>query len=308
MAFIIAEVSSNWHSLADCVNSVVAAKEAGANAVKFQLFTQKDLYGFSDEPKPSELNPEWVPMLAEKADSCGIEFMCTAFSPDALGFVDPYVKRHKIASSELTYPELLIAARRYERPIILSTGGATVGDIAQALKLLEYSKVSLLHCVAKYPAKNVNLYRLNALREFGKEVGYSCHTNDYMTAVMAAKTFGASIIEKHFRLPHIVDTPDVAHSIKPDEFKLMVRLMSHEADGYMEPQLEAATLYRRRLIALKDLAPGDRLILGDNYGVYRPKEPDCEGLSGFATNRVDGLVVAANIKKGQPIGPRAIEF
>lgn len=308
MAFIVAEVGSNWHCLADCLSSIDSAKASGADAVKFQLFSHKELYGYHGPNSLYAMEPGWVPILAKKAEDCGIEFMCTAFSPEGLRFIDPYVKRHKIASSELSYPELLIDVRKYEKPVILSTGGASFGEISQALKILEYSRVSLLHCVSAYPATNVNLFRLEALRGLGKDVGYSCHTDDYMTCVYAAKLFGATIIEKHFRLDGIKDTLDFSHSITPKDFKTMVRLISHDAQSYIEPQVDAATMYRRRLVATKDIKAHDKLIYGDNFGVYRVKEPDFDGISGFAANRVDGLSASIPLSQGQPIGPRAINF
>src|SRR3990167_1071022 len=107
--FIIAEIGSNWTSFEEAKDSISFAKQAGADAVKFQAFRVEALYGFYDSQYGEhramggngELPLEWLPKLKEKADACGIEFMCSAFSPELYDVVNPYVLVHKIASSEL---------------------------------------------------------------------------------------------------------------------------------------------------------------------------------------------------------------
>src|SRR5688572_30128176 len=121
--YFIAEVGSNWGSLDDCFKSIQLASAAGADAVKFQLFDQHALYGVDrDVALSGVLDPEWLPKLKQKANSVGIDFMCSAFSPELVDAVDPYVHAHKVASCEMTHVRILEKLRHIGKPVILSTG------------------------------------------------------------------------------------------------------------------------------------------------------------------------------------------
>lgn len=312
MTFIIAEVGSNFENFEDAKTSISLAKNCGADAVKFQMFSQKDLYGFNVDPESHNPIGAWIPKLKEKADSIGIEFMCTAFSPEGVKLVDPFVKRHKIASSDLSYPALLKEVAKTGKPAILSVGASSITDINLALAHLQGApKVTLLYCVANYPSKNVNLFHLDALNDafppFG--VGYSCHTTDWYTPVAAVKYHQAQVIEKHFKLRDM-KTPDSPHSLNPDEFKLMVDAIRSGKPkiNFPDPQeIEFQLKHNRRLIAIQNVSAGQALQYDVNYGCYRSLKEDREGLSGFAAEKVNGLLAKRDIKAGEPIGPDCIE-
>ena len=257
MTFIIAEVGSNWTTLDEALASIGVAKDCGADAVKFQLYSHKELYGFDDQPWTTadanhpgyhmyidrfgrsfkvgdviplmgELPREWVPQLAKKCQEVGIEFMCSAFSPQGIQFLDPYVKRHKIASAELTHDTMLRVAKASGKPLLLSMGGSTMQEIGDALKLLSRDRTTLLYCVAAYPAKDVTLDGIHFLVDrFQLPVGYSCHTDEIATPYYAARWYGAPVIEKHFKLRDMA-TPDNGHAITPDKFKEMVGWIRRE--------------------------------------------------------------------------------
>ncbi len=327
MTFVVAECGSNWQSFEDAKDSITMAKNCGADAVKFQLFDWVSLYG-SDKrtklekqtryPMAGQMPLEWLSKLAEKASACGIEFMCSAFSPELLRAVDPYVKTHKIASAELTYRELLEAAKATGKPILLSTGGSSLTDIRMALKILEKElapgvkemTTTLMYCVSAYPAKNVNLFAIDKLKsEFGYPVGYSCHTDDWYTPVAAVRYHGAPVIEKHFKLRDM-DTPDSPHSLNPDEFKEMVDVIRGKADHicFPEPQERDMQLkHNRRLVASADIAAGQAFNYGKNFGCFRSLREDAEGLHGFADQSVNGKTCKVALKAGDPITPRHIE-
>lgn len=313
MRFIIAEVGSNFDSLEDCMSSIRIAKECGADAVKFQMYNHKDMYGHGQE-MPLSCRPAWLPQLKEQASRYGIELMCTAFSVDALHYVNKFVSRHKIASSDLSYVDLLCAAAATGKPVILSTGASSFDDIRKALEYLDPSKTTLLYCVSAYPSQDVNLFHLNRLRaEFGLSTGYSCHTSDYMTAVVAATYHHAFTIEKHFKLKEM-DTPDAPHSLLPDDFKKMVSLIRN--DQYIKAVLEKKPnpteeamykRHKRRLVATKPVSKGEALIYNQNYGCYRSLVDDLEGLPSFAYNEVNGKLTTKDLKPGDPITPTSIE-
>lgn len=329
MPFIIAEVGSNYKSLQDCLDSISMAKQVGADAVKFQLYTFNELYGFdpwredikdletranaedvdgvriSCAMEKHELPKDWLPKLKEKADAVGIELMCTAFSPEGLEYVDRFVKRHKIASSEISHVPLLNAARKTKKPVIISTGGASPTDIALALNYSERVLTTLLYCVSVYPSTNVDLQGITKLREeFNLATGYSCHTAEWTTPVLAALHYGAEVIEKHFKLRDM-DTPDNPHSILPDDFKLMARKIEGSTFVPMPrpDESDMKTLHKRRLIATSQIPKGFTLNFGFNYGIYRSKVSDRRGLTGFLWEIPNGRQATKDILAGDPIGP-----
>lgn len=305
--FVIAEVGSNWRSLGDCLQSISAAKQCGADAVKFQAFTFEALYGGPESmTTPPALPLDWLSQLKEKADACGIEFMCTAFSPELLDTVDPYVTVHKIASGDLNYPQLLERAKSKGKPVILSCGAASKGEIDFALRALEGAEVVLLYCNAAYPSREHNLFRMQELkRATGKPVGLSDHSLDVIYAPLSAfKHFNAIAIEKHVNFVGC-EGPDAPHSLSSDQFKLMCDYLRGQRD-YVEfnPTSEEKPMllrHKRRLIAMKNLEPGDVLKFGENYGAYRTLEDDSRGLSPFFWESLEGQVVGRAISAGKGI-------
>lgn len=332
--FIIAEVGSNWTSLEDCKRSIAQAKQAGADAVKFQLFDWLALYGTPTEQKTPDglslhddfntvlrgvLPLDWLPILAEKARLADIEFMCSAFSPGLVRAVDPYVSIHKVASAELTHLRILEAVRDTGKPVILSTGASGPEDIKRALRILdpEVSAPSgqrirpfnagrvLMYCVAAYPARDIDFRMLDELRErFGCPVGYSDHTTDYGVIPRTAIERGACVLEKHFTAIE-ADTPDRPHSLTVDEFRRMVQSIRGERPfvwGSGEEK-DMITRHNRRLIATKEVKAGQAFKEGENFGIFRSLVDDTRGYSGFAVEQVHDRPAAKDIQAGQAIGP-----
>lgn len=243
--YIIAEVGSNWLTKEDCLTSIDLAAQCGANAVKFQYFTHEDLYGpgvgafplLGDHGNP-ELPGEWIPELAVRCKGQAVDFLCTVFNPDKVKDVDPYVRMHKVASSECSYPALLEALKGTGKPVILSTGGHRLPEIAASLDMLGKTPVCLLYCVGSYPANNVNLFKIDALRNAypACAVGYSDHTLDaYYYPRSAVVNHGAVVLEKHFyALASGAATPDRDHSLCPNAFGDMCTYV--RANGFITPQ------------------------------------------------------------------------
>lgn len=320
MTFIIAEIGSNWTNLEDCLNSVALAKNCGADAVKFQMFSQEELYGpgFYENNRYDIRN--WIADLATKAEACEIEFMCSAFSPEGLDFVNPYVKRHKIASAELSHATLLARARAKDKPVILSTGASSIVDIENALCYLGQTPTTLMYCVSAYPAKNINLEGIDKLRtHFAKDasepytlkwniqgIGYSCHSAEFSTPLTAVLHHRADVIEKHFKLRDM-DSPDNGHSIGPKEFKKMVKAIREnrrEEVNFPDTQEREMLLkHNRRLIITADITKGQRLDYGTNYGIYRSRKEDDRGYSGFRWELFNHSVATKDLKAGDALGP-----
>lgn len=332
--FIIAEVGSNWASLEDCLLSIRAAKAAGADAVKFQIFTPKALYGswsgfqgtaiteaavaLAGPGTRGHLDPAWLPNLKREADRVGIEFMCSAFSPELVKAVDPYVSIHKIASAEMTHVRILEAVRATGKPVILSTGASGTRDIGEALNILAArntqapdaipAPVVLMYCVAAYPAREIDLENIRNLRaQFGIDVGYSDHSMDVLQIVSSAVCdYGAVVVEKHFTAFE-GDSPDRQHSVDAYGLKLMVdRVRGHGPASRLGPTREENAMvarHNRRLIATRKIFIGEELIEGQNFGIYRSLENDSHAFSPFLINEVNGKRAKRTIEAGRGIGP-----
>jgi N,N'-diacetyllegionaminate synthase len=305
---IIAEVGSNWTTFEHAKDSIAQAKACGADAVKFQAFTPGALYGLTDafEMRPPYLPLDWLPKLAEKAKACGIEFMCTAFSPELVEAVDPFVQTHKVASAELTHIRLLQAIRKTGKPVLLSTGASGLQDIKNALDVLKPCQVTLMHCVAAYPARATSLTRIKALRDrFELPVGYSDHSTSCDDIPKLAQDMGAVVLEKHVTaFPDLV-TPDQPHSLTMAQFKYMVDYLKGRVNALSPGHEEEKGMilrHNRRLIAIRDIAKGARLVEGENFGIYRALKDMPGALSPWAIEAVNGKEARKDIKAGDGIG------
>lgn len=341
--FIIAEVGSNWRTLDDCLESVRQAKLAGADAVKFQAFNYAALYGLR-EPQDEEsvcremeeagalvfrckpmaaLSLDWFPALKAQADRVGIEFMCSAFSPELIDAVDPYVNIHKVASAECTHKRMLERLRKIGKPVILSTGAHGESDIKMAKSALLDTQLVLLYCVAAYPAHEVELERISYLsRTFGTLAGYSDHTTDVLVIPAAARLVGASVIEKHVTAIENTDTPDRGHSLTMEQFRRMVGSVRNayrterQGTGTLAPspaEREMVLRHNRRLIATRDIREGERFRACvepgiQNFGIYRSLKDETRAFHPFLIDEVDGRVAKRAVKAGDGIGPGDIDL
>jgi N,N'-diacetyllegionaminate synthase len=306
--FIIAEIGSNWRTLEDCLTSISQAKACGANAVKFQLFDSNALYGITsyDFNEHNALPIEWLPKLKEKADAVGVEFMCSAFSPELIDVVDAFVNIHKVASAECTHLRMLERLRDIGKPVILSTGAHGFEDIKMALSVLENTPTVLMYCVAAYPARRINLGIIDTLRKtFNRPVGYSDHSTDVLEIPLDARAMGACVIEKHVQFVE-GSFPDSPHSLNGDDFQAMVESIYKDRSLEIAPTPEERPMvlrHNRRLIAMRDIKPGDVLNENENFGIYRSLKDDTHAFHPFMVDEVDGKIALREIKAGDGIGP-----
>ena len=288
--FIIAEIGVNHNgSLKLAKGMVDGAKACGADAAKFQTFKTEDLLARDIRHKSQfemlkqlELSEGGFRTLSDYCRKKKIIFLSTPFDYRSACFLYRLgVPAFKIGSGELTNTPLLLQVAGYRRPIILSTGMATLREVREAVRTVYSTNnkdLILLHCTSNYPAKysDVNLRAMDTLRErFGAPVGYSDHTEG-IEASIAAVTMGACVIEKHFTLDKGFRGPDHKASLEPDEFRDLVRAIrnTEEAmgDGVKTPrdsEQEVKKLARKSIVAACDISKGGRLNL-DMLAVKRP--------------------------------------
>jgi sialic acid synthase SpsE len=215
MSRFVAEVSSNHHrDLSRCLAFVDAAASIGCDAVKFQLFRVRELFApevlaRSERHRSRagwELPPEFLAPLAARCREKGIAFACTPFYLAAVEELFPHVAFYKVASYELLWDDLLRECARTGKPVVLSTGMATMPEVGHAVETLRVAgcrDLTLLHCVSGYPAPpaQCNLAAIDTLRRaFGCPVGWSDHSADAGVILRAVHRWGAAMVEFHLDL------------------------------------------------------------------------------------------------------------
>lgn len=284
--FIIAEAGVNHNGKMELAYKLVdAAKEAGVDAVKFQIFKSEKLISKStkmadyqkenlkenisqlDMVKKLELSYEDFIKINEYCKEKGIMFMATPFDNDSLDFLVDTLKVDilKIGSGDLNnYPFLEKVALK-NKEIILSTGMSNLSDIEGALDFIsQYTdkEVKVLHCTTNYPCPmdEVNLKAMNTIKDaFQVAVGYSDHTLGIEVPI-AAVALGAEIIEKHFTLDKTMEGPDHVASLEPNELKEMTRTIRNIekalGSGIKKPnksEVKIQSIVKRKIVLAKDV-------------------------------------------------------
>ena len=304
--FVIAEAGSNWRAgtpardLAMSHALIDAAAEAGADAVKFQTYRAETVYvpnaGTSDYLSENGIRRsiieifkdlampyEMIPMLASYCKKRKIEFMSSVFSEADFRAVDPYVKRHKIASYEITYFGLIELAARSKKPTILSTGASSSREIDWAVAYYKKHggrELSLMQCTAKYPAplSALNLRVIPQLIErYRIPVGLSDHSRNPEIGPVAAVALGATLIEKHYTLDNHLPGPDHAFAVTACELKEMVRSIREceqtlgSGHKVVLPEERELRFYAQRAVqAIRPIRMGEIFEEGANIAVLRP--------------------------------------
>lgn len=328
--FIVAEISSNHaQNFKRVVTLIKKAKECGADAVKFQTYTPDTLtldinnkYFKIKHPKwnnqtlynlyKKAYTPwEWFKRLKKISDDLGIIFFSTSFDKTAVDLLEEInVPCHKIASFELVDFPLIEYVAKTKKPLILSTGMATISEIKEAINVAiraGATDIILLKCVSSYPAKleNMNLKTILHMKKlFNYPVGLSDHTLGPIASVTAV-ALGAKFIEKHFTLSRKIKTPDSFFSMQTDEFKNLVKniKITEKALGnvfYGLTEGENRNL-RRSIFVVNDIKPGE-IFTAENIRSIRPGY----GLHPKYFENIAGKKAKKNIKKGTPFNWKMI--
>ncbi|MBA2919755.1 pseudaminic acid synthase [Sphingomonas sp. MAH-20] len=300
--YLIAEMSGNHNQSIERAFAILdAAAEAGADAIKLQTYTAdtmtlnttapgfliedpnslwagRQLYSLYDE---AHTPWDWHKPLIERASRHGMHCFSTPFDESAVDFLEELeVPAYKIASFEITDLPLIQKVAQTGKPMIMSTGMATMAEIDEAVRTARAAgndRIVLLKCTSTYPAspENTNISTIPNMREaFGVEVGLSDHTTGCGVAV-AAVSLGAVMIEKHFTLRRADGGVDSSFSMEPEEFRLMReeterawQALGTVSYGCTEAE-KNSLVFRRSLYIAQDVEAGDTLT-PDNLRIIRP--------------------------------------
>jgi pseudaminic acid synthase len=326
-AYIIAEMSANHAgSLERALEMIHVAHEAGADCVKIQTYTPdtmtidchneyfniekgtwegENLYSLYQKAYTPW---EWQDKLMAEADKVGIDFLSTPFDNSSVDFLENLgMKFYKIASFELVDIPFLEYVASKNKPIIMSTGMATLEEINEAVEAI-YSKgnyqLSLMKCSSAYPAKSeeMNLSTITDMKKrFDIPIGLSDHSMGTFSASTAV-ALGANIIEKHFCISRAIKNPDSTFSMEPDEFRDMVNQVREVEKALgkvsygVSKQEETNACFRRSLFVVEDIAKGE-VITPDNIRSIRP----AYGLKPKYYKEVLGKHAARDLKRGTPL-------
>ena len=325
--YIIAEMSANHAgSLERAKELIRAAGEAGADCIKIQTYTAdtmtidcgnpyfqitdgtwkgENLYGLYEKAYTPW---EWQAELKNEAKQAGLDFLSTPFDCTAVDFLEGLgVEFYKIASFELVDLPLVEYIASKKKPIILSTGMASLSEIDEAVQAIRGNgnpELALLHCASAYPAvtDEMNVKTMQNMAEtFGTPVGLSDHSMGSVGAVTAV-ALGARIIEKHICLDRRIQNPDSSISMNPAEFKQMAAdvRQAEKAIGrvcYGAAEQERPNLiFRRSIFCVADIKKGERLT-EDNIRVIRPGY----GMAPKFYKDLIGCVALCDIPRGTPL-------
>jgi N-acetylneuraminate synthase len=297
--YFVAEAGSNHdRKLDQALRLIDVAAEAGADAVKFQTFRADRLYprgaGTSDYlavPRSIydiihdlEMPLEWLPRLAEHSAARGVDFLSTPFDEASADALAELVPAYKIASYEMTHHGLLQHCAKKGKPLIVSTGTATLDEVremVEAARAVGCRDLLVMQCTAKYPAPltALNLRSMQTMaRELNVLVGFSDHSREPLPAPMAAVALGAKMIEKHFTLDNHLPGPDHAYALEPHELAEVIRMVRAVektlGSGVKEPQpeeLELRAFARRSVFTIAPIGAGQPLTFTNSAVLRRGK-------------------------------------
>jgi N-acetylneuraminate synthase len=326
-AYLVAELSANHNQSIDrAIETIRAAKAAGADAIKLQTYTADTLTIDSDaewfrvrgtlwdgrtlhDLYREAFTPwEWHRRLRDVAAEEGLDFFSTPFDDTAVDFLEELgVVAHKVASFENVDLPLLRRVAATGKPLIVSTGMATLAEVDEAVRTVRGAggaELALLKCTSAYPCTpdTMNLRTIPHLAEaFGVPVGLSDHSMEAAVPAVAV-SLGACIVEKHFTLDRAAGGPDSAFSLEPHEFRAMVNAVrvAEQALGEVRygpaPAEEGSRVFRRSLFVVEDVRAGEAFT-PRNVRSIRPGY----GLHTRHLEQVIGRVAARDVARGTPL-------
>lgn len=332
--YFIADIASNHDGEIERAKLLIrTAKEAGADAAKFQNFTASKIVsdlGFKslglqrshqaqwkksvfEVYQDASVPHDWTPILKKECDRVGIDYLASAYDFDAVDMLDPYVPAYKIGSGDIDWTEMLIHTAKKGKPVLIATGAATMADVMRAIETLESvtDDLVLMQCNTNYTGSDANFdhIHLRVLRTYRAMfpemvLGLSDHTHGHST-VLGAVALGATVVEKHFTDDNDREGPDHAFAMNPASWAEMVRrtrdlerALGSSRKCVADNERETWLVQRRCLRAATAISAGQS-ISRDMLDVLRPattdaiRPPDIEA--------VVGIKAAVDIARGEAI-------
>jgi sialic acid synthase SpsE len=331
--YIIAEAGNNHNGRLDIARRLIeVAAEAGADAVKFQVYRAGEVYprsaGVSSYLKREEsvfdliadleMPWEWLPALADHCSKCSVAFLASVFGEESADRVDPFVQAFKVASYEMSHVPLIDHLLKKGKPLIVSTGASELEEVREMVDRVESrrnSGLALMQCTAAYPAplESLNLRAMATMKQnFGTPVGLSDHSRHPLVGPMVAAAMGADLIEKHFTLSNRLPGPDHSFAVEPDELASLVHhVRAVEAaagrpEKIVDPvEAELRRFARRSIFTTRRIAMGE-LLTRDNVAVLRCGQLDA-GLPPSDLPRILGRRTSMTLEAEQPLCDEHVE-
>ena len=330
--YFVADIAANHDgSLERAKELICLAKEAGADAVKFQNFQASKIvskHGFESLEGPSSHQAKWqkpvyevykdasIPFgwtiqLKECSDGIGIHYFSSPYDFQSVDMLEPHVPAYKIGSGDITWPEMLLKIGRKGKPVFLATGASDMGDVQRAVQIIldVNPQLILMQCNTNYTGslENFKHIHLNVLKTYSTiypqvVLGLSDHTPGHST-VLGAVALGARVIEKHFTDDTTREGPDHLFSMTSTAWKKMVEgtrelelALGHGEKRIAENEEDTVIVQRRCLRAAQSISAG-QILSRELIDVLRPAEPD--GIFPFDIERVLGMRLRRDVVAGE---------
>jgi N-acetylneuraminate synthase len=338
--YFIADIGANHDGdINRAYKLIELAKEAGANAAKFQNFQASKIVskvGFEklgtqlshqsswkksvyEVYEDASVSLDWTPLLKNKCDEVGIDFFTSAYDFESVDAVDPFVDLYKIGSGDITWIEIIEYIAKKNKPVLIATGASEITDVVRAMNAIEAitEDVVLMQCNTNYTLDkdkfkyvNLNVLKYFAQRFPNSILGLSDHTLGHAT-VLGAVALGALVIEKHFTDSNDNDGPDHKFAMNPKTWREMVNNANEVyyalGDGVKrieENEKKSLIVQRRSLRAVSDFEIG-HVITNNDLEALRPIPED--GFSPYQVGELLGKVLVTPIEKGEHITKKHIQ-
>ena len=324
--YIIAEMSANHGgSLENAIEIVRQVAKTGADCLKIQTYTADSMtincdndyfiikgglwdgYNLYQLYQEAGTPYEWQGRIKEECEKCGVDFLSTPFDKGAVDFLEGLgIEAYKIASFELVDIPLIEYTASKKKPMIISTGMASIDEIQDAIdacKRMGNEQIVLLKCCSEYPAPWADMHLGNIpdmAKRFNLPIGLSDHSEGSLGAVVGV-TLGACVIEKHVKLEG-VDSADSKFSMSMEDFARMVedvknaKLIAKGPDYALTKGEISSTVFRRSIFVKKPIKKGE-MLTDDNIAVIRPSN----GLAPKYINEVLGSIAKRDMDAGTPL-------
>lgn len=338
--YFIADIGANHNgSLKKAINLIHLAKEAGADAAKFQNFQASKIVsktGFDkmkgklshqsnwdksvfEVYEDASISKDWTRILKEECDKVNIDYFTSAYDFESVDLVDPYVDMYKIGSGDISWLEIIEYILDKNKPVIIATGASTNQDVDRVMNMAmkKRNELVLMQCNTNYTGskENYEYCNLNVLKQFSRDypkvvLGLSDHTAGHATT-LGAIALGARVIEKHFTDDNNQVGPDHGFAMNPQSWKDMVHrsyeLLVALGDGVkrVEPNEEQSKLVQRRCLRVINSLKKGHVLTNDDFIALRPISEG--GIEPYEKDSLIGKELLYDIESGEHLTNKIIK-